>query len=75
MVYNFMKSLFIFGVSGSEYIDLFLKYGLKSTIEAIKNADISKDFTVWIYTKKEDLEKFGGINFNWIKNSEFQGPF
>lgn len=24
---------------------------------------------------KENLEKFGGINFNWIKNSEFQGPF
>ena len=28
-----------------------------------KNAGISKDSTVWIYTKK-DLEKFGGINFN-----------
>jgi len=65
-----MKSLFIFGVWGSKYIDRFLKYGFKSTIEAIKNADISKDSTVWIYTKKEDLEKFGGINFNWKKNSE-----
>lgn len=75
MVYNFMKSLFIFGVSGSEYIDRFLKYGIKSTIEAIKNTDFSEDSTLWIYTKKEDLEKFGGINFNWIKNSEFQGPF
>ncbi len=51
-----MKSLFIFGVWGSEYIDLFLKYGLKSTIEAIKNADISKDSTVCVYTKKEDLK-------------------
>lgn len=52
-----MKSLFIFGVWGSEYIDRFLKYGLKSTIAAINNADISKDSTVWIYTTKEDLEK------------------
>ena len=30
MIYNFMKSLFIFGVWGSEYIDRFLKYGFKS---------------------------------------------
>ena len=56
-----MKSLFIFGVWGDDYIAKFLSYCLKSTIEAIKNIDNPNNPTIWIYTNTKDFPKFGDL--------------